>query len=168
MGHTKIEPSPIAIDNSMEMGTKNFIINQCRLKEMDMLFYWICDQIAQTHFLVFGQSEAPIQGIITQEITLLKNTIICAQSKYKNNNNPESYQGTAVNFCEGVLIQPILSCLRRLIQVYEGRIQLPHVIIHAPITKIDAHHTHNKLLRTNISTAVFLIGPREVNIFNTI
>jgi hypothetical protein len=54
MGHRQ-PPTPIQTDNSTAYGILNNKLNQKRLKEMDMRFYWVRDQIAQKQYRVYWE-----------------------------------------------------------------------------------------------------------------
>eukprot|EP00957_Ditylum_brightwellii_P114294 8714197-Ditylum_brightwellii.AAC.1 len=52
MGH-KQPPIPIMTDNSTACGIINKTVKQRRMHAIDMHFYWVCNRVAQNHFIVY-------------------------------------------------------------------------------------------------------------------
>ena len=52
LGHDQT-PTPIKTDNSTASGIANKSIQQCRLRSMDMRFYWVRDRVQQGQFIIY-------------------------------------------------------------------------------------------------------------------
>jgi hypothetical protein len=52
MGCPRLEPTPVATDNTTAVGIANDTIQQRRSKAIDIRFYWVRDRVAQKHFII--------------------------------------------------------------------------------------------------------------------
>eukprot|EP00957_Ditylum_brightwellii_P205473 15344048-Ditylum_brightwellii.AAC.1 len=52
MGHPQL-PTLVMTDNSTACGILNKNVKQKRTQAIDMQFYWVCNRIAQNHFVIY-------------------------------------------------------------------------------------------------------------------